>query len=75
MDDGNYCWGFEKAFDNADHDILLKFWNIIALGESLINGLYLMVVIKINEWVKFGSICRVSKGSINDLYYAIEVGL
>ena len=39
MDDGNYCWGFEKAFDNADHDILLKFWNIIALGESLINGL------------------------------------
>lgn len=75
MDDGNYGCGFEKAFDNVDHDILLKFWNIIALGESLINGLHLMVVIKINKWVKFGSICRVSKGSITDLYYAIEVGL
>ena len=72
MDDGNYGCCFEKAFDNVDHVILL---NIIALGESLINGLHLMVVIKINEWVKFGSICRVSKGSITDLYYAIEVGL
>ena len=39
---------FQKTFDTVDYDILLEKLEHCALGESLINGLHLILLIEIN---------------------------